>query len=99
MRTKYMKAKQRKVLKEQIAQTIDRLNQISYQNDLTGVYEGFPKEEYVELMAMEVILEAFDSAINYVEFNEQESHRFHIYIIVKIRNLMFTRKENKSMNL
>lgn len=37
-----MKAKQRKIMKEQIEKTIDCLKQIA-ENDLTKCFEGYPK--------------------------------------------------------
>lgn len=41
---------------------------------LQSVLKVIPKEEYVDLLATHCILLTVDSAIKFVNFNEQESH-------------------------
>jgi hypothetical protein len=72
-----MKAKQRKIMKKQIEKTIDCLKKFVEYGDLTKCEKGFPKEEYVDLFATHCILLAVDSAIKFVNFNEQDSHALH----------------------
>jgi hypothetical protein len=76
-----MKAKQRKIMREQIEKTIDCLKYIAKDGNFTKCFEGFPKEEYVDLLATHCILLTVDSAIKFVNFNEQESH-----VLYKLKN-------------
>lgn len=71
-----MKAKQKNIMKEQIEESFVLLNFVKENGDLTRCFEGYPKKEHVEKIATKMILNSIDSAIKFVDFNEQDSYTF-----------------------